>query len=53
MSTQAGHGSGNISRLRRIVLNLLRRERTSKVGIKSTHLKADWDQRYLLKVLRI
>jgi len=32
-------------------MNLLKQERTAKVGIKNTRLKAAWDERYLLKVL--
>lgn len=48
-----GHGAENLSRLRRITLNLLKEEKTVKVGIKGKRLKAGWDQTYLLKVLRI
>jgi len=48
-----GHGAENLSRLRRITLNLLKEEKTVKVGIKGKRLKAGWDRTYLLKVLRI
>ena len=41
----------NFSRLRRIALNQLQRERTLKGGIKTKRLKAGWDHPYLLKVL--
>ena len=37
--------------LRHIALNLLKQERSAKVGIKNKRLKAAWDERYLLKVL--
>ena len=42
----------NFSRLRRIALNLLRRETTKKRGIKGKRLNAAWDHDYLLKLLK-
>lgn len=44
-------GAENFSRLRRIALNLLRREATKKRGIKGKRLNAAWDHDYLLKLL--
>lgn len=48
---RTGHAAQNFSILRRIALNLLKRERTSKVGIKIKRHKAGWDEKYLLRVL--
>jgi predicted transposase YbfD/YdcC len=45
------HGPENFSRLRRIALNLLRRETTKKRGVKGKRLNAAWDHDYLLKLL--
>jgi predicted transposase YbfD/YdcC len=45
------HSSENFSRVRRIALNLLQREKTKKRGIKGKRLNAAWDHDYLLKLL--
>jgi predicted transposase YbfD/YdcC len=46
-----GYAAENFSRLRRIALNLLKRETSEKVGIRTKRLRAGWDEDYLLKVL--
>ena len=52
-SVRIGYASENFSTLRRIALNLLKQEKTSKRGIESKRLRAGWDHDYLLKVLKI
>ncbi len=48
-----GFGAENVSRLRRIALNLLKQEETAKCGIKAKRNKAGWDEKYLQKILGI
>jgi hypothetical protein len=37
----------------KIALNLLKHEKTLKLGVKSRRLKAGWDNHYLIKVLNL
>lgn len=46
-----GHSAQNFARLRRIALNLLRRDSSKQRGIKGKRLNAAWDHDYLLKLL--
>jgi predicted transposase YbfD/YdcC len=48
---RVGHGAENLSRLRRLALNLLKRDKSVKVGINGKRLKAGWDEHYLLRLL--
>ena len=49
---RVGNAAENLSRVRRIALMLLKREKTAKVGVKARRKKAGWDRDYLLKVLQ-
>jgi len=46
-----GHGAQNMSRLRRVGLNMLQRDRSQKMGLKNKRLLAGWDHDYLLRLL--
>ncbi len=48
---RTGHAAHNMSILRRLALNLLRRETTAKGGIAARRKQAGWNDAYLLKVL--
>jgi predicted transposase YbfD/YdcC len=50
---RAGFAAENLATLRRLALNLLKRENTKKRGIKGKQLNASWDHAYLLKLLTI
>ncbi|MBT5926983.1 MAG: ISAs1 family transposase, partial [Verrucomicrobia bacterium] len=43
----------NLASLRRLALNLLKKEKTKKRGIKGKQLNASWNHAYLLKLLGI
>jgi predicted transposase YbfD/YdcC len=51
--SRTGHAPENLVTLRHIAVNLLKQERSCKLGIKSKRLKAGWDESYMLKVLNI
>ena len=51
--TRTGNAPENLATLRHIAVNLLKQERSCKLGIKSKRLKAGWDESYMLKVLNI
>jgi predicted transposase YbfD/YdcC len=45
------HAPRNLATLRQLAVNLLRRETTTRVGVKTRRLKAGWDLAYLERVL--
>jgi len=49
---RAGHAAQNFSLINRIALNLLKHDRSTKLGIRSKRLIAGWDNNYLFKLLR-
>lgn len=48
---RTGHAPENLATLRRLVLNLLRRDQTKKRGIRGKQRNAGWDHQYLLHLL--
>lgn len=50
---RTGHAAENLATLRRLALNLLKKESTKKRGIKGKQLNASWNHAYLLKLLGI
>lgn len=48
-----GYAAENLATLRRLALNLLRREKTSKRSIRGKRLDASWDHSYLLRLLGV
>lgn len=50
---RAGYAAENLATLRRLALNLLKREKTKKRGIRGKQLNAGWDHAYLLRLLQI
>jgi predicted transposase YbfD/YdcC len=50
---RTGHAAENLATLRRLALNLLKRDKTRKRGLKGKQLNAAWDHTYLLRLLAI
>lgn len=46
-----GNGAENLSILRRLAMNLLKQDKSVKVGIEAKRKRAGWDELYLLKIL--
>jgi predicted transposase YbfD/YdcC len=51
--SKEGNAAMNMGLLNKIALNLLKKEQTSKVGVKNRRLMAAWDINYLAKVLTV
>ena len=49
--SKLGNCAANMGMINKIALNLLKKEKTAKVGIKNKRLMAAWDEQYLMKVL--
>ena len=50
---RTGYAAENLATLRRLALNLLKREPTKKRGIRGKQLNASWDHAYLLRLLGV
>ena len=48
---RVGYAAENLATLRRLALNLLKREKTKKRGIRGKQLNAGWNHAYLLRLL--
>ena len=51
LRNRVGHSAENFSRIRRLALNLLRRDKTCKAGLKGKRLQACLKEDYLLRIL--
>lgn len=50
---RTGYAAENLATLRRLALNLLKRETTKKRGVRGKQLNASWDHAYLLRLLGV
>jgi hypothetical protein len=46
-----GHSVENLAMIRHVGINLLSRDKKTKVGVKTKRLKAGWDEKYLNNIL--
>lgn len=49
---RTGFAAQNYSLINRIALNLLKNDKTTKVGVRGKRLKAGWDNRYLINLIK-
>ena len=49
--TRKGESAQNLALIRKLALNLLRRETSVKTGFAAKQKRAGWDRNYLLKIL--
>jgi len=47
------HAAQNFAIIRKIALNLLKKEDSNKLSLKTKRLKAGWDNKFLIKILQI
>ena len=50
---RSGFAAENFSLMNKIALNLLKNEKSVRIGVKNKRLKAGWDNRYMAKVLAV
>ena len=50
---RTGYSAANLAVIRHIALNLIKSEKTAKVGVKTRRLMAGWDNEYLLKIIDV
>jgi len=50
---RSGNSAQNLATLRHIALNLIRKEKSSRLSVRAKRFKAAWDDQYLLKLLRV
>jgi predicted transposase YbfD/YdcC len=50
---RSGNASQNFALMNKIALNLLKNEKSIRLGVKNKRLKAGWDDGYMLKVLTV
>jgi len=51
--TRIGCSGANFAVIWHIALNLIKSEKTAKVGVKTRRLMASWDNDYLLKIISV
>jgi predicted transposase YbfD/YdcC len=49
---RTGFAAQNYSLISRIALNLLKNDKTTKVGVRGKRLKEGWDNRYIIKLIK-
>lgn len=50
---RSGNAAENFSLMNKIALNLLKNEKSIRLGVKNKRLKAGWDDAYMMKVLTV
>ncbi len=49
--TRKENSAANLAVIRHIALNLIKAEKTAKIGVKTKRLMAGWENKYLLKII--